>query len=262
MRSKKTLFERLLAPRQIEKLPFDYTVKRTQRKSLGIYVFRHGKVEVRVPHVASERDITDFVVNNVDWVLERLGALPDVQQQETVAVYGDGAQHYFLGEVMYLTLPVSISGSTVKAALKDQKLLIPYHEPAYGEQDVQAWLEKHTIHWYRQQAKLHFPARLSLCLSTMQRNGVAINVDIPPLAIRRMKTRWGSCSSRGNVNLNLWLIRLPLPLQDYVITHELCHLIELNHSRRFYALMDRVMPDWQQRKQSLALHPGACLAHL
>ncbi len=256
MRSKKTLFERLVSPQQEETLPFEYALKRTQRKSLGIYVFRHGKVEVRVPHSANEGDIADFLAANSAWVLGRLEGLP-AELKEPSCVYVDGAEHYFMGRVITLRLSKSSARRSSLVTLLDQNLLI-----SHSDQDAQSWLEKQSIHWYRQQGKLHFPSRLSLCLSAMQTYGVACNIDIPPLAIRRMKTRWGSCSSRGNVNLNLWLIRLPLELQDYVITHELCHLIELNHSRRFYALMDRVMPDWQQRKHLLARHPAACLMSL
>ena len=66
-----------------------------------------------------------------------------------------------------------------------------------------------------------------------------------------MKARWGSCGANGVVTLNLKLIQVGKPLIDYVIVHELCHLVEHNHSKRYYALLDRMLPDWRKRRQQL-----------
>jgi predicted metal-dependent hydrolase len=66
-----------------------------------------------------------------------------------------------------------------------------------------------------------------------------------------MKARWGSCGANGKVTLNLKLIQVSKPLIDYVITHEICHLIEHNHSKHHYALLDRMLPDWRTRRQQL-----------
>ena len=69
-----------------------------------------------------------------------------------------------------------------------------------------------------------------------------------------MKRRWGSCTKSGRILLNLLLIQTSPPCIDYVITHELCHLIEHNHTSAFYQLLDRAMPDWRKRKRKLELH--------
>jgi predicted metal-dependent hydrolase len=76
-------------------------------------------------------------------------------------------------------------------------------------------------------------------------------IHSPKLTIRRMKSRWGSCGANGAVTLNLKLIQVGKPLIDYVIVHELCHLVEHNHSKRYYALLDRMLPDWRTRRQRL-----------
>lgn len=78
-----------------------------------------------------------------------------------------------------------------------------------------------------------------------------LDIALPPLTIRRMKTRWGSCSRDGKIILNLRLIQAPIPYIDYVIVHELCHLKEHNHSKRYYALLDTTMPDWRDWRQRL-----------
>ena len=78
-----------------------------------------------------------------------------------------------------------------------------------------------------------------------------LHLPFPELKIRKMRTRWGSCTKSGVVTLNLELVRMPPECIDYVITHELCHMVEFNHSARFYEVQSRFMPDWKARKQQL-----------
>ena len=74
------------------------------------------------------------------------------------------------------------------------------------------------------------------------------------ISIRNQKTRWGSCSKRGNLNFNYKLIFLPKKQQDYIIIHELCHLKEFNHSRKFWSLVEKIMPDYLEIKNELRNH--------
>src|SRR3989344_7823061 len=75
--------------------------------------------------------------------------------------------------------------------------------------------------------------------------------DINDIKIKKMKTRWGSCSKKKNLNFNARIATLPDPLIDYIIAHELCHLIEFNHSAKFWALVARTIPDWRERRMEL-----------
>lgn len=98
-------------------------------------------------------------------------------------------------------------------------------------------------------ADLH-QARL-LILSRVEFFNNQLNFKIGRISIRNQRTRWGSCSSKGNLNFNSRLIKLPLELVDYVVVHELCHLKQLNHSRAFWALVGEVLPNFKHLRRQL-----------
>jgi predicted metal-dependent hydrolase len=104
--------------------------------------------------------------------------------------------------------------------------------------------------WYLQHAKILFAARLSYWISESRPLAVP---EIPTLIVRKMARRWGSCTKRGTITLNVDLIKVPRTFIDYVIVHELCHLRVHSHSPAFYRLLTRAMPDWRQRKERLGL---------
>ncbi len=218
---------------------FDLRIRRTHRNTLGVYVYPSGRVEVRVPKYAEAADIAAFIKSQKRWIEQKLDAV-------STPVRDNSALHYLHGEKLDMAL---MPGKT-SVELEDAQLRVSI--PDIHNRDV---IQRCMIEWYRKQALSHFSQRLEFCLQRFSHP----RPDMPSLKVRRMRTRWGSCSSRGSVNLNLWLIRLPQSEQDYVITHELCHLIELNHGPHFYALMSDVMPDWQSRKKSLDSHPAASL---
>ncbi len=78
-------------------------------------------------------------------------------------------------------------------------------------------------------------------------------VRVGRISIRDQKTRWGSCSKKGNLNFNYKLALLPSHLRDYVIVHEICHLIEFNHSKKFWAQVERAAPEWRKARRELRL---------
>lgn len=86
-----------------------------------------------------------------------------------------------------------------------------------------------------------------------------IGVDYGRITIRKQKTRWGSCSSRGNLNFNCLLMQAPVGILDYVIVHELCHRLEMNHSPKFWALVEKTLPDYKVRRKWLKEHGEALM---
>lgn len=92
---------------------------------------------------------------------------------------------------------------------------------------------------------------LQVLLEKVEHYARIIGVTYGRITIRNQKTRWGSCSSKGNLNFNCQLMRLPEELQDYVVVHELCHRKEMNHSSDFWKEVEYIMPDYQERRARL-----------
>lgn len=101
--------------------------------------------------------------------------------------------------------------------------------------------------WYTERALAVFNERLSECHRKVARE----RIPYPMLAIRKMTRRWGSCTKEGRIILNLEMIKAPKDCIDYVIVHELCHLKEHNHGQKFWKLLARVMPDYEERRRRL-----------
>jgi predicted metal-dependent hydrolase len=102
--------------------------------------------------------------------------------------------------------------------------------------------------WYSQRARARFQERIELCIERFPQPEL---MTLNGVTLRHMKRRWGSMSPSRRLLLNLRLIQAPVYAIDYVITHELCHLFEYDHSPRFYRLLNRVMSDWEQRKAKM-----------
>jgi predicted metal-dependent hydrolase len=101
--------------------------------------------------------------------------------------------------------------------------------------------------WYRKRARETLGRYVEKCYRIASRHGV----PEPNLVIRRMTRRWGSCSPSGRITLNLKLVCVPVHCIEYVIMHEICHLKQSNHSKAFYSLLTRCLPDWRRRKETL-----------
>ena len=117
----------------------------------------------------------------------------------------------------------------------DETGIVCYYESAeiLADKDIQAWITQTLEAFARKRVKSRLVPRL---LNMAKERGLNVN----NVRVSSAKGRWGSCSSKGNINLSLYLILLPHHLQDYVLQHELTHLIEMNHSPRFWARLDEV----------------------
>lgn len=131
---------------------------------------------------------------------------------------------------------------------KRQAIIEKQKDSLYGEMR----LDENEIKRLTNLAKETIPPRVELFAKSM-------GVDYGRITIRHQKTRWGSCSGKGNLNFNCLLMLTPLEVQEYVIVHELCHRKEMNHSYRFWAEVEDVLPDYRVQEQWLKTNGGALI---
>ncbi len=162
------------------------------------------------------------------------------QQQLTPLQYVDGEQHLYLGERYPLVIQ-HVKARKNHIALIDGEICIDTSIMQHEK------IKNSLQNWYQRQAMMVFGARLQLIA---ERAPWARNKKIP-LKLRRMKRTWGNCSAKGVIKLNTHLIKAPMAVIDSVIAHELCHLEEMNHGKRFYALLELLSPNWRQNRAEL-----------
>ena len=210
----------------------DCEIKRSRRKTVALYVFPDNRVEIRVPWLYNINNVESFLVKHSRWLFKRLDSKNDnvITQKRFV----DGELHYFLGKQYPININISSKNSIV---FQDNVIRISTKSPDL----VESLLDR----WYLEQAKRVFQEIAIPLIKQMEK----YNVAPTSFAIRKMKTRWGSCSRKGSISLNLHLIKLPEQCIKEVILHELCHLVHFNHSKEFYALMTAEMPDWKVWKK-------------
>ncbi|MBA1146554.1 M48 family metallopeptidase [Ectothiorhodospiraceae bacterium WFHF3C12] len=222
---------------RVEQAGFDYMLKRSRRRTLAIHVRPGPVVEVRAPQRLSRAVIERFIAERADWIDAKLAELEALPAPFRPA-YRDGERHPFLGT----DYPLIVTGGSRGVSLRAGRL-----EVGVPDADDRDAVQRALYRWYRARAGEVFRERLDAALQAL----ASWQLPQPRLAIRAMRRRWGSCSSTGKVTLNLHLIKMPVALLDYVVCHELCHLLEMNHSPRFYALMDAAMPDWRGHRHNL-----------
>ena len=209
----------------------DYQLKRSARRTIGLAIDHRG-LRVGAPLKARQGDIESLIRQHGQWVLDKLAAWRD---REPVAKLNitDGTALPLLGET--LTLTVTPLGRA-RWQWQDDKL----HLWPTASVDAAKLLDKAL----REKARAVFNERLAT-------HAPRLGVTQPPLRLSSARTRWGSCSHHGGISLNWRLIFMPLPVVDYVVCHELAHLREMNHSPRFWSVVEELCPDWRARRLEL-----------
>jgi predicted metal-dependent hydrolase len=218
----------------------EYQLTYAARKTLGISVHPDLQVTVTAPEDATLEKIAAKVHQRANWILRQQREFELYLPQIPPRQYISGETHRYLGKQYRLRVIQEADAEWVKLARG--YLLVRTTDKTNTDR-----IRELVDGWYRRQARRVFHDRLRQLLPRFAR------VDLPEfdLRIKKLQSRWGSCTEAGTITLNLTLMQVAKPYIDYVIVHELCHLIEHNHSSRFYALMDRILPDWRERRQRL-----------
>jgi predicted metal-dependent hydrolase len=212
-----------------------YTLKRSgKRRSIGLRIDERG-LTVSMPLRASEQWLHSVLQDKASWVLDKLENWQVAKVMPVV--WQDGASIPFRGEVITLRVVPDLFGAPPR--LQGESLLLQLNGVATPQR-----IEKIVSQWYREQA-LHV---FEECVAHF-----APLMEVSPRTIRlsSARTQWGSCSARGVISLNWQLVKLSLPLIDYVVIHELAHLKEMNHSAAFWRVVASACPDHKELRTAL-----------
>ena len=218
-------------------------VKRPSRRTLGIEVHPDGRVLVLAPPGCDESTIAERVLRRVRWISRQLVMFSRYEPRTVPRQYLSGECHRYLGRQYRLRISGGDCGAPEAKVKLTRGELVVSGPRRPSREKVKELLQN----WYLKRAAEIFESIATQTFQTFAQRGIAP----PQIAIREMKRRWGSLSPRGQMTLNLRLIQAPRRCIEYVVVHELCHLVHRDHSRSFFRLLRQAMPDWEARKQRL-----------
>lgn len=216
--------------------PVSYTLKRSgkRRRSIGLSIDDRGLV-VSMPQRASEKWLHSVLQDKAQWIVRQLTEWE--ARKPSPPQWIDGQFIKFMGEP--LTLRVVASLFDAPPLLRGRELFVHVADAANRQVVEQA-----VTQWYQREAEVLFRQRVAHYAPLLR-----VMPDV--VALSSARTQWGSCTTRGTVRLNWSLIKMPLRLIDYVVVHELAHLVEMNHSPAFWQVVADVLPDYQRRRKEL-----------
>lgn len=194
-----------------------------------------GRVRISAPERMKLDTIRVFAISKLGWITRQRKKLQD-QERETRREYVERESHFVWGRRYLLEI---VEGSA-RIELTNNKIIL------YTRSTVDTQAKEDALNrWYRQQVKEVIPALL-------KKWEPVIGVKVEHFFVQRMKTKWGSCNSkRGTVRVNSELAKKPYSCLEYILVHEMVHLLERRHNERFIRLMDTFMPRWQFHRDEL-----------
>lgn len=212
-----------------------YTLKRSSRRSFALHVDPLG-IRVSAPLMAGQDEVERFIQGHARWLLDKLDRQAERRVRQHFELV-EGALFPLFGRSCRLRLTETARGVKLKWGWGHdgvEEVCIPTTADP-GSLLVGA-LKKRALTWFEGRVS-EYCHRLDLAP--------------PPVRITSARTRWGSCSARSGIRLHWRLIHLPPALSDYVVAHEVAHLLEMNHSPRFWSVVERLYPDWRAARVAL-----------
>lgn len=213
-----------------------YSIVYSDRKTLGIIVNPNGEVVLKAPVDTSLSKISDKVKKRASWIIRQQNYFKSFGERSPKRRYISGESHLYLGRQYRLYVK---EGKPNSVSFKGQCFEIVCSDKLKTESLMKEW--------YKERAKIKFAEIAEPVIQRFKKYGV----EPTSLYIQLMENRWGSCTPKGKIILNTELIKAPKPCIEYVVMHELCHLLQKDHTKAFYDLLSTEMPDWERWKNKL-----------
>lgn len=215
--------------------------KNIKNLHLGVYP-PHGRVRVAAPLVVSDEAVRLAVIDKLGWI-KRHRSKFSAQLRQSRREMVNGESHYFLGH--RYRLRIHEQKGPFRIAIRGINSLDLFVRPGTASEQREAIL----LRWYREQLR-------EMVIPLLEKWSLILDVQVSGWGIKKMKTKWGSCNTKtGRIWVNLELVKKPVQCLEYVIVHELVHLLERHHNECFTALMDTHVPLWRQHRDMLNQSP-------
>lgn len=221
-----------------EKISFDLIYKK--RTTIGIYIDLYGNVEVQVPKGTSEECVLQLLEEKWDFIQQRTKEMKDRTVGYKENVYDEGGNFLYLGNSFPILISQDLDIKKDHVVFEGDKLHI------YVKQHEDERIKQALKRFYYQKCKALVEKRIQFYQS---------NFKLKPRSIRISDSNrtWGTCDSMRQLTFNWKLAMAPLDVIDYVVVHEMCHMVHMNHDRSFWRLVGKILPDYEQRENWLAL---------
>lgn len=226
----------MMASIQFGSKQIDYQIEYSDRKTLGITVTPDMDVLVKAPNDSTINKIEEKLKKKAPWIIKQQSFFLAYHPKTTKRNYVSGETHLYLGR-QYLLRVEENEKESVK--LKGKFIVVKTHDKSRVKQLVN--------NWYLEHARSKFHATALPLIEKFKK----YKVEPSSIVLREMPTRWGSCTPKGKIILNPELIKAPKGCIEYVIVHELCHLIHHDHTQKFMDLQTKEMKDWEKWKTKL-----------
>lgn len=209
-----------------------YRLVRSRRKTIAVFITKDAQVEVRAPLGASASVIEGFLRDRESWITAHLEQRKQELAKQTAFSVGEGDTLWYLGR----EYGVHLSSRCKKPYFDGEQFILPGKDFSENKPLL--------VKLYKSLAKNYIDEKVPLYSRIVGATPSAVKVG-------SAKTRWGSCSGKNSLNFTWKLILAPEQAVDYVIVHELCHILRHDHSTRFWREVERVMPDYKEREKLL-----------
>lgn len=220
-------------------------IKRTERNSLGLTVERDGTVTINAPLRADSKAIERFVSGKTLWIRQKLAYKKETNREKVRRDFISGQGFLYLGKSFRLRL---VNNGTEGVEPEDVSIPLRlrngYFELLEREKETAKGL---FIQWYKKQTEQQLRLRLS-------RYAHRIGVEVKGFKVLDLGNRWASCGRKGALNFSWRIVMAPIQVFDYILVHEIAHMIERGHTKNFWSIVSRVISDYEEHKTWLQVH--------
>ena len=220
-------------------LQIQYQIVYSKRKTIGIILDKKGLL-VRAPRRVSKKEITELLIKKESWIRKSINKIDAIQAIPDPIIFRDGELVTFLGNLYPIRIVAETRRSTIVKFLDGEFLI---HVPNRGSNN-QDLIRRKMIQWYREKAATIFSDRIDYFSG-------AIGAKPDSVRIRGFRCRWGACHSNGLIEFNWKVLLAPIEIVDYLVVHEMAHLITTGHTPVFRRILGNILPDFKEREKWL-----------